>query len=413
MIEREADGSSVEMSRTTAFPPALEGVKILDLSQVGAGPYCTTLLGDMGADVIKVEPIGGEPTRTIDNFFGPKESAYYYGINRSKRTVALDIKADAGIKIISNLIKWADVFVIGMRPNTVARLGLAYEDVAAINPMIIYLSITAFGESGPRIDEPGMDIVAQALSGVMALTGDPDRPPVKCGPSITDWAASFLGSFAVSAALRARDRDGVGQKLSVSLLDGAVALLPQFVSSYKATGVAPRRSGSGHPMVVPYQVFSTADGNIIVACLDNRFWPRLCRSIDRPDLIDDPRYSENEERVRRRDEVIGIVQNALLCHPTSTWIERFTKESMAHAPVLELEEALAEPQILHNEMILTLDHPKYGSYQVANNPIRMSKTPPRPWGYSPGVGQHTDEVLLSLGMQVEELAELRRREIIE
>jgi succinate---hydroxymethylglutarate CoA-transferase len=399
------------MSQTRSA--ALDGVKVLDLCQVGAGPYCSTMLGDFGAEVVKVEPLGGEPTRSVDNFFAPKESAYYFGINRSKKAIAVDIKSEAGHAVLLRLVKWADVVTVSMRPPTVARLGLSYEGLVAVNPRIVYLSITAFGETGPRTEAPGMDIVAQALSGVMALTGEPDQPPVKCGASIADWTTSFLGAFAITAALRARDRDGVGQKLSVSLLDGAIACLPQFVSSYMATGTPPRRSGSGHPMVVPYQVFLTADGNVIVACLDDRFWPRLCNALERPDLITDERFATNSERVKHRAEIVGIIQAILAAKPTAEWVDRFEKLSVPHAPVLELEEVVVDPQIVHNEMILTLEHPRFGQYQVVNNPIRMSATPPKPHGYSPGVGEHTDEVLLGIGYTADELASMRTESVIE
>lgn len=392
---------------------ALDGVKVLDLCQVGAGPYCSTLLGDLGAEVVKVEPIGGEPTRSVDNFFAPKESAYYFGINRSKKAIALDIKSKEGHEILLRLAKWADVVTVSMRPATVDRLGLSYDNLRKVNDRIVYLSVTAFGEDGPRAEAPGMDIVAQALSGVMALTGEPDQPPVKCGASVADWTTSFLSAFAIVSALRARDRDGVGQKVAVSLLDASLSLLPQFVSSYRATGVAPRRSGSGHPMVVPYQVFLTADGNIIVACLDDRFWPRLCNALERPELIADERFATNSSRVKRRAEIVGIVQAILATKTTEEWVSRFEKLSVPHAPVLELEQVVEDPQVIHNEMILTLEHPRFGKYQVVNNPIRMSATPAVPHGYSPGVGEHTDEVLAGVGYSEEELGALRDAAIIE
>jgi crotonobetainyl-CoA:carnitine CoA-transferase CaiB-like acyl-CoA transferase len=278
---------------------------------------------------------------------------------------------------------------------------------------VIYLSITAFGESGPRANEPGMDILAQALSGVMALTGEADRSPAKCGASIADWTASFLGAFAVCAALRARDRDGVGQKLSVNLLDGMLASLPQFVGSYFATGKSPVRSGSGHPSVVPYQAFATSDGYIIVACISDRFWPRLCAAISRPDLAEDPHYSQNLERVKRRGEVVGIVEDALRAATTAYWTETFGKLDFPCSPVLELGQAVEDPQVVHNEMVITLDHPRIGPYRVVNNPIRMSRTPPKPRGFSPGVGEHTNEVLCELGYSDADLAQLRETRVIE
>jgi succinate--hydroxymethylglutarate CoA-transferase len=384
----------------------LDGVRIVDLTQVGAGPYCTTLLGDLGADVIKVEPPGGEPMRSVDNHFAPKESAYYFGINRSKRDITLNLKSEAGRAILDRLIDTADVFAVGMRPRAVNALGIDYETVAARNPRIVYLSVTAFGETGPRSDEPGMDIVAQALSGLMAMTGEPDRPPVKVGTAVSDWSLSLSAALGVVTALRARDRDGVGQKVSVNLLDSSIALLPNFVTPYFATGARMRRSGSGHPQIVPYQVFDTADGYLVVACLSDQFWRPLCEAMDRSDLIDAPGYADNTQRVANRDEVIKVVGEELARHPTDHWLERFSTCDFPHAPVRELEEVFEEPQVIHNGMLLELEHPRYGPYKAVNNPIKLSRTPARPHRYSPAPGEDNAEVLREVGYSDDEIGVL-------
>jgi crotonobetainyl-CoA:carnitine CoA-transferase CaiB-like acyl-CoA transferase len=375
----------------------LAGVKVVDLTQVGAGPYMTSLLGDLGADVVKIEPPGGEPMRSVDNYFAPKESAYYFGMNRSKRDITLDLKSPAGREVIDRMLATADVLTVSMRPRAVQALGLSYEQLAERFPRLVYCSVTAFGEDGPRVDEPGMDIVAQAISGIMAITGDPDRLPVKAGPAIADWATSFMGAFAIVSALRARDRDGVGQKVSVSLLDVAIACLPNYVTPMLVMGIPIRRSGSSHAQVVPYQVFESSDGYLVLACLSDQFWPPVCRALEREEWIDDARFHTNPERVRHRDALVPAVAAIMRERSTRTWIERFTRHGVPHAPVHELEQVFEDPQVVHNEMLLYLEHPRFGRYPVINNPIRMSRTNPRPHGYSPAPGEHNEEVFRELG----------------
>ena len=384
----------------------LDGVRVLDFCQVGAGPYCTSVLGDLGADVVKVEPLGGEPARVIDVGFAPDHSTVFAGVNRSKRAIGLDVKSPEAAPVLRRLLEWADVVAVSMRPQTLQRLGLAYEQVAALNPTVVYLSITAFGEDGPRADEPGMDVTAQALSGMMALTGDPDRGPSKCGAAVADYTASYLGALSVLAALRTRDRDGVGQKLTVNLLDTALSLMPQHISSYLATGVVPTRSGSGHPSVVPYQAFQTSDGAVIVACLRDSFWPRICSALERPDLAADERFTVNADRVAHRAVLTDLMQATIGQHPTDYWALRFREFDVPYAPVHDISQAVVEPQAVHNDMILTLEHPTHGKYQVVNNPIGMSVTPPTPSRHSPDIGEHTGEVLQQLGFSPSEVEEL-------
>jgi crotonobetainyl-CoA:carnitine CoA-transferase CaiB-like acyl-CoA transferase len=384
----------------------LAGVKIVDLTQVGAGPYMTSLLGDLGADVVKIEPPGGEPMRSVDNYFAPKESAYYFGMNRSKRDITLDLKSPAGREVIDRMLATADVLTISMRPRAVQALGLSYEQLAERFPRLVYCSVTAFGEDGPRVDEPGMDIVAQAISGIMAITGDPDRLPVKAGPAIADWATSFMGAFAIVSALRARDRDGLGQKVSVSLLDVAIACLPNYVTPMLVMGTPIRRSGSSHGQVVPYQVFESSDGYLVLACLSDQFWAPVCRALEREEWIEDPRFHTNPERVRHRDELVPAVAAIMREQPTQSWIDRFTRHGVPHAPVHELEQVFEDPQVVHNEMLLYLDHPRFGRYPVINNPIRMSRTNPRPHGYSPAPGEHNEEVFRELGYDEESIRRL-------
>ena len=389
-----------------------DGIRIVDLSQVAAGPYGISLMGDMGADVIKVEPPAGESFRTIDNMIAPGESGYFYGINRSKRAITVNLATDKGREILEQLVRTADVFVLAFRPEAVERMGIGYEQLVKINPKLIYCQITAFGETGPLAQDPGMDILAQALSGVMGMTGEPDRAPVKVGPPIADFVVSFLAAFAIAGALRVRDRDGVAQKVSLNLLDGQFATIANYVTPYLINGEPIERAGGGHPQVVPYQVFAASDGDMIVACLNDRFWPPLCEAIERPDLIDHPHFATNPVRNRYRDELIPILVELFKTKTRNEWIERMRVRSVPCSRVNNLEQAVVEEQILHNGMLTELEHPVFGKYKVVNNPIKMSETPPAPFGYAPMLGEHNAEVLGELGYTLEDLEELKRDGVI-
>ena len=390
----------------------LDGVRVVDFTQVLAGPYGTSLLGDFGADVIKVEPPGGEPFRAIDNLIAPGESGYYYGINRSKRAITLNLKDPAAPAIVERLVRNSDVVVVGFRPAAVARIGLDFESLSAINPRLVYCSLTAFGDTGPLAAEPGMDIVVQALSGVLALTGNPDEPPVKTGPSIADFTGAFLMVTAVLAGLRVRDRDGIGQQVSVNLLDGQIAMLANFVTPYFLTREPIRRAGGGHPQVVPYQVFEASDGFMVVACLNDTFWAPLCRGIDHAELIDDPRFATNPVRAANRGELIPFLEGLFATATRDVWLSRLRSHGVPCAPVNELEEALSQPQVVHNNALTELKHPVYGLYTVPSNPIKMSESPPRPHGYVPGVGEHTSEVLAELGFDEDQISAFRSSGVV-
>ena len=403
---------SSEASEPRSARGVLDGIRVVDFTQVLAGPYGTSLLGDFGADVIKVEPPGGEPFRTIDNLIAPGESGYYYGINRSKRAITLNLKHPGARAIVERLVRQSDVVVVGFRPAAVARAGLDFESLSAVNPRLVYCSLTAFGDTGPLAAEPGMDIVVQALSGVLALTGNPDQPPVKTGPSIADFTGAFLMVTAVLAALRVRDRDGIGQQVSVNLLDGQVAMLANFITPYFLTREPIRRAGGGHPQVVPYQVFEASDGFMVVACLNDTFWAPLCRGIDHPELIDDPRYATNPVRAANRGELIPFLEGLFATATRADWLSRLSRHGVPCAPVNELEEALTQPQVVHNKALTELKHPVYGPYTVPSNPIKMSESSPRPHGYVPGVGEHTVEVLTELGFDQREISEFESAGVV-
>lgn len=389
----------------SALPP-LAGLRVVDFSQVAAGPYATSLLGDLGADVVKVEGGNGDPFRQTDEIFGEGESGYFYGINRSKRCVTLDLHHPRKQEVLEKLVLWADVVIVGFRPDAVSRLGLDYNVLGEINPRVIYCSLTAFGEDGPRASEPGMDILAQALSGVMGTTGEPGRPPVKVGPPIADFVCSYLLGFAVCAALVARERDGVGQKISVNLLDGQLASMANYITPFLRNRIPIRPVGGGHPQLVPYQVFQTQGGYIVVACLSDKFWPPLVSALDMPALGDEQRFSTNAGRVGAREEIVGALQEKLLTRPADYWLQRLTERGVPCGPVHRLEDALEDPQVIHNKMISELKHPVYGKYGVVNNPMHFERTPTVPFGYAPSMGEHNREVLTELGFKSDEIADL-------
>jgi crotonobetainyl-CoA:carnitine CoA-transferase CaiB-like acyl-CoA transferase len=395
----------------TDLPP-LHGIKVLDFTHIASGPWAASLMGDLGADVVKIEPLGGESFRTIDNIFDQGESAYFYGVNRSKRSLALDIRKPSGRKVLERLVAWADVALVAFRPEAVADMKISYEDFKQLNDEIIYCALTAWGEDGPRSHLPGMDLLAQAIGGTMGLTGEPDRMPVKVGPPIADFVGSYLIGFSVCAALVARDRDGEGQKVSVNLLDGQVATIANYVAPYMRTRKPIRPVGGGHPQLVPYQVFRGSDGHFIAAAFNDKFWQILVRAIDRPDLGDDPRFTTNEYRVKNRDVLIPELQTMFANEPIAHWLERFEAAGVPCGPVNRLEDTVADPQVLHNNMIIELEHPKYGPYQTVGTPMRFSRTPVGARLHAPSLGEHSAEVLVDLGFDDAEVNDMIAENVV-
>ncbi len=385
---------------------SLDGIRVLDLGQAGAAPYLASLLGDMGADVIKVEPPGGERFRYVDNLYGPGESGYFFGINRSKRSVVLDVKTDTGRSALMELIRTTDVFLISMRPSTILELELDYDSLAPFNPQMIYCSVSAYGETGPRAEQAGMDILAQALSGLMGTTGEPGRTPVKCGPPVADFATAYLGGFAICAALLARARTGEGQKVTLSLLDSALGMLVNYVTPFFHTNQPIRPVGGGHPHVVPMQVFEAADGYFVIACPSEKFWPPLCKAIGLPHLAEDARFTTNSQRVAHRDELISQLVPLFLEKPRAHWLGRLERLDVPCCPVNYFEEIFEDPQVRYNEMLVELQHPVFGKYTTVRHPVRMSRTPPGISRPTPALGTDTREVLEELGLDRETIDNL-------
>jgi len=390
----------------TAVPGALDGVRVVDLSQIASGPYATSMLGDFGADVVKVEPPTGDPLRYVDEAFGAGESAYSFAVNRSKRSVRLDLKHAAGMAVLHRLLEGADVLLVSMRPVATRRLGLDFETLAARYPRLVHCSITGWGEDGPLADRPGMDLLAQARGGTMGTTGEPGRTPVKVAPAIADFLGSFLACNGILLGLRVRDRDGVGQQVSINLLDGQVSLLSNLCVAYHRTGIPFVPQGGAQSNIVPYQVFQTADGWMVVACLIEKFWITLCHALRREDLLADRRYGTNALRVRHRETLVPELASTFGARPTAYWIELLEAGDVPCSPVNRLADVFTDPQVVHNGMTLVLDHPRHGKVVTVNNPVRLGRTPARPWGHPPDPGEHSREVLAELGYSAEQIAEL-------
>ncbi|WP_433413256.1 CaiB/BaiF CoA transferase family protein [Microtetraspora malaysiensis] len=389
---------------------ALEGLRVLDLSRILSGPFCTMILADLGADVIKVENVeGGDDTRSWGPPFQGEDAAYFHSVNRNKRGIAVDLKDPRCRELVGRLAATADIVVENFRPGTTARLGLGYEQVRAANPGVVYVSVSGYGQTGPMSREPGYDAIAQALSGVMSVTGEPDGAPVRVGVSGADLAAGMWACIGLLAALRAKERTGEGQWVDVSLLDGQISWLTYVAGGYFASGKVPRRYGSAHPTIVPYQAFPTADGYLMVAAGNDGLWRRFARAVGIGDLAEDPRFASNPDRVRNRDELLPIIEAALARWPAREWGMRLADAGVPAGPINTVDQALAHPQVRARNMIGEVEHPIAGTISMVASPLKLSATATAIRTAPPEHGQHTDEVLGAMGLGATELAELRDR----
>jgi crotonobetainyl-CoA:carnitine CoA-transferase CaiB-like acyl-CoA transferase len=389
----------------------LDGFTVLDLTRVLSGPYCTMLLADMGARVIKIEQPGkGDDTRAWGPPFLDGESAYFLSINRNKESVTLDFKKAAGRAVLDKLIAQADVIVENFRPGTLDKLGLDYASLAAAHPKLVVCSISGFGQSGPRRPEAGYDAVIQAEGGLMSITGSSDGPPYRLGVAIGDIVTGMFAAQGVLLALLARERTGRGQLVDVAMLDSVAALLTYQAGIHFATGTPPQRIGNRHPTIVPYEVFSASDGDFVIAVGNDDQWRRFCQVAG---MDDDERFRTNRQRVTRYDELKPILTGILKHDTRQRWIDRLQAAGVPCGSVRNLEEVFADPQILAREMLTSVDHPTIGPLKVLGVPIKLSRTAGAIRTPPPRLGEHTDEVLrTTLGLSDDEIGSLRAQEAI-
>lgn len=373
---------------------ALTGIKVIDLSRVLAGPYCSMILGDLGAEVIKVEnPEHGDETRKWGPPFRNGISAYYLCANRNKKSITINLKSRTGIEQVKKLIRDADVIINNFKTGTMEKFGLSYEEIIEINPKMIYCSITGFGETGPYKHSPGYDFIIQAMSGLMSITGTKQSGPQKVGVAIVDVITGLYAAIGIQAALIEREQSGRGQKLDLSLYDSAVSSLINIGSNYLISGNIPERLGNEHANIVPYQTFITKNGEMVIAVGNDEQFKKLCEVIGKPELANDPRFATNPNRVKNRNELIPILQRAFLEKETEEWKEKCDENNIPCGPIQNLKEVHNDPQLNHRNMFIDFDHPTAGPIQVIGSPLKLSRTPVTYRYHPPDHGEHNDEIL--------------------
>lgn len=393
---------------------ALEGIRVLDLTRALAGPFCTLMLGDQGADVIKIEmPGAGDDTRHWGPPFIEGESAYFLSINRNKRSMTLNFKEPEAREIFLKLAADADVIVENFTPGVMSRFGLDYETVKGLNPKVIFCSISGFGQDGPYRNRPAYDQIMQGLTGMMSVTGDPGGDPQKVGVAIADIGAGMWAAYAVTTALYHREQNGEGQYIDVAMMDAHVAWLTYQAGSFFATGKAPKRVGNAHPSLVPYQAFMCQDGRYLnVAVGSDRLWERFCQAINRTDLREHPDYATNDGRVRNRAALVPLLQELFLTRPVDDWAQDLHALSIPCGPINDVAEVFADPQLLHREMRVEMAHPTLGAIKQTGIPIKFSETPGGLDLPPPLLGEHNGEILRTLGYSDSDIQRLADQSVI-
>jgi crotonobetainyl-CoA:carnitine CoA-transferase CaiB-like acyl-CoA transferase len=394
---------------SAAAPAALSQIRVLDLSRVLAGPFCTALLADMGAEVIKIEQPGrGDDSRHFAPFRNG-ESGYFISLNRGKKSITLNLKDSRAVEVFKDLVRSSDVVVENFKPGVLDRLGLGYKTLAEVNPRIILASISGFGQTGPYATRPAYDIVAQAMGGLMSVTGYPDGPPTRAGESFGDLTAALYAAWAIVTALYAREKTGVGQHVDVAMVDSIFSLLVTSTSIYTYGGTVPGRVGNRHPISTPFDSFRAGDGYVIIAVANDEMFGRLAEAMGRPELASDPRFITDELRTEHEPELKVIIEEWIDGRPVAEIARHLETHSIPASPILSVQQVLESEHIAARGLVTHVDHPRAGRVPVIGQPALLSHTPGRVGGPSPLLGEHTEEVLMGLlGMTESQLDELRQ-----
>ena len=392
----------------------LTGIRVVDLTEALAGPFCGMMLGDLGADVVKVERPGrGDQARGYGPPFVEGESAYFLSLNRNKRSLTLNLTTEEGQEIMQRLLQRADVFLINMpRRSSWQKYGFEYETMANKNPGIIYAAISGFGHSGPKAGAPGYDVIAQAESGTMSLTGDPDQEPMRFPTPMADMTTGLYATIGILAALQERERSGLGQLLDLSLLESQVSWLNNLVPAYFLTGKSPERIGNAHPMLVPYRLYQARDRSFNVGVGTDSLWQRFCQAIDRPDLAADPRFTTNADRVRYRNELEPILDELFVQKEADFWLARLGDARIPCGPVNSLADVLADEHFQARGGVVELPHPLLGHFKTLANPIHFSGTPTVYDQHPPLLGEHNEAILAELEYDPDEMASFREKGVV-
>ena len=390
----------------TRWPAALDGLRVLDATQVMAGPFCAMHLADLGADVIKVEPPGGDSTREMPGAVGSDTPAFN-AVNRGKRSIVIDLKSDRGRAVFERLAQSTDILIENYRPGVMDDLGLGYDALRQRNPGLIYASISGYGQTGPSRRKGGFDLIAQGASGIMSITGEAGRPPVKAGVPLTDLSAGLFALVGILTALQHRHRSGVGQRVDTSLLDAGVALSVWEATEYFAGSGIPQALGSGHRMNAPYQAIRCADGYITIGAANERIFRRLCAVLDRQEWMSSPLFRDNASRVKNRELLAAEIEAVMSQQPRSHWVALLEANDIPCGLINNYEQVFEDPQVLARELVVETDHPTLGHLKTLGSPIKLSATPPIVTRRAPLLGEHTDEILREAGFSFAEIADLR------